>query len=412
MSIPAPPVIQLGASIAVATTTELGTLDVSHLNPGTQVFVSADNSLWTLEISTATVGAGVVAVAGITGWRWIEQGGTSGFVTLAQLADVSATSGATLVGVNANGGMFSEPDLQHVLQEDVVLKVPLAATDGTGGASLVGIQDTGGYFTGTVVETALQELGAGSAGKQTVANPTEFTESTGNVFGVNLSDAGTNSTSILANYKHQTSGAAAAGFGSIIKTQLENAAGALIDAVSFLHRWVTATGGAEDSALDIQAARAGTQTTLATFSGKNASGNYPVSYPARNADTISIAYTAAGDQEIHKLGASGNLYHRIADRAGATMGVAMTQLYSSLLMVQNTVGDVPDTILGPNSGLAANAVNGYVWIPTVTGTGAQTGTPTLTTGNFANHVPLVFNTTDSKLWIRTAAGTWKSVLFV
>jgi hypothetical protein len=115
-------------------------------------------------VSTASIGAGVIAVAGVTGYRWIEQGGASGFVTLAQLASTAADSGASKVGVNADAGRYSQPDLQSVLNIDMVAKVDLAAIDGTGGQSLIGTQNTGGYFSGThSSETYLQSAGAAIA---------------------------------------------------------------------------------------------------------------------------------------------------------------------------------------------------------------------------------------------------------
>jgi len=155
---------RIGAIIVVADSTELAALDPSGLTLGSEVYKTDDDSYWELKVSSASLGSTVIAVNGISGLRWILRVAAAGFVTLAQLADTSVTSGATLVGVNANGGMFSEPDLQHVLQEDVVLKAALAATDGTGGTSLVGTQNTGGYFSNTHgTETYLQAVGAANA---------------------------------------------------------------------------------------------------------------------------------------------------------------------------------------------------------------------------------------------------------
>ena len=158
---------RVGAIIVVADSTALAALDPSGLTLGSEVYKTDDDSYWELKVSSAALGSTVIAVNGISGLRWLLRVAAAGFVTLAQLADTSVTSGATLVGVNANGGMFSEPDLQHVLQEDVVLKANLAATDGTGGASLVGIQDVGNYYTATAVEGALQETGATNATQTT-----------------------------------------------------------------------------------------------------------------------------------------------------------------------------------------------------------------------------------------------------
>jgi hypothetical protein len=164
------PPYEIGASLVVDTTAELALLPVDFLNFGSQVYVNEDNVFYTLTNSDDAPGPGIIAVYGrVGGSRWIENGGATGFVTFADLSSTTVDSGATLIGVNSNDGMFSEPDLQHVLQEDVVLKTVLAATDGSGGAQTVGIQDVGSYFTGTNVEAALQELGAKDAGEVTLA---------------------------------------------------------------------------------------------------------------------------------------------------------------------------------------------------------------------------------------------------
>lgn len=160
---------RIGSGLSVVTTGDLALLSPDNLTIGTGVYVTDDDKFYTLTTSTEALGPGVVEVLGTVGARWIENGGSTGFVTFADLADTTVDSGATLIGVNSNDGMFSEPDLQGVLQEDVVLKTVLAATDGTGGASLVGIRDVGSYFTSTVVEGALQELGAAAASEVTLA---------------------------------------------------------------------------------------------------------------------------------------------------------------------------------------------------------------------------------------------------
>jgi hypothetical protein len=413
MSTPAPPVIQLGSSIAVATTAELGTLDASHLNPGTEVTVTADNSLWRLSISSASVGAGVVAVAGITGWRWLEQGGTSGFVTLAQLADTTVTSGATLIGVNANGGMFSQPDLQHVLQTDVVLKANLAAQDGSGGASLVGIQDVGNYFTGTVVETAMQELGASRATdetnialKQTKAAPAPFTTTTGQLVEIDLSDAGTNTASVATVTAHDTSGTAAAGFGTIDKNRLENASGTMKDATQTTSRWVVATNAAERAAVDVSAMVGGTMTKLATFSGGDtAQAEAPLILPGANSSEQTILFTGAGNQTLYKTG-SGRM---VVTAEGAISFVAGS---STGLVIQNpNSGQPTDIKLATASDLGNAAIQGFVFLPVSTTTGAPTGVPAQSTGFFANSTPVFINQADKKLWAYFASGGWKSITF-
>lgn len=166
-----------GAQISVADSTALAALDTDGFTIGTGVWNIGLQILFRLAVSTATLSSTVVATRDITGARWLADSGPGIGVTLAELASTSVTSGATLVGVNANGGMFSEPDLQHVLQEDVVLKALLAATDGTGAAT-VGVQDTGAFFAGTTVEAILADIGANYAKtsavalKLNIANPT------------------------------------------------------------------------------------------------------------------------------------------------------------------------------------------------------------------------------------------------
>lgn len=161
----------LGASLAVATTAELAVLPVDGMSPGTGVYNLETGSVWVLEINANVPGPGELAVFGITGALWIDSAGPvpGGFVTVAELASTDPTSGATMVGVNNPSARYSEPDLQHILDDDMVAKVDLAQTDGSGGASLVGIQDVGGYYSSNNDEGALQEIGASLALKATAA---------------------------------------------------------------------------------------------------------------------------------------------------------------------------------------------------------------------------------------------------
>lgn len=395
MSNPSPPVIQLGASIAVATTTELGTLDPSHLGLGTQVMVTADGSIWLLSKSTATVGAGVVAVSGVTGWRWLEQGGTTGFVTLAELADTTITSGATLIGVNANGGMFSEPDLQHVLQEDVVLKANLAATDGSGGASLVGVQNTGGYWANShALETILQTIGSGL-----------FSLGAAGKLELDVADATTATTSVVKLTTHTTSGVPAPGFGSIDKQQLKNAAGTLKDASQFVTRWTVATGGSERSSLDIGVTLGGTMTTVASFSG-GGGADASLNLPTANTSEQAILLTSAGNQSIYKTG-SGNF------AMGADASLSFVAGSSTGLLMNNpNPGQPTDIRLATSSDLGNTAIQGFVFMPVSTTTGAPSGVPAQLTGAWANSQPMFINRADKKLWCYFSSGGWKSVLFI
>jgi hypothetical protein len=61
-----------------------------------------------------------------------------------------------------------------------------------------------------------------------------------------------------------------------------------------------------------------------------------------------------------------------------------------------------NTFIGRQAALATTAINGFVSIPSTAGT--PTGVPTLKTGL----VPLVMDTSGSKLWAHIG-GTWKSV---
>lgn len=390
-----------GAAVSVASETSLGQLDIGGLTLGTEVYVQSTDTRWTLKISTAAIVDGVVAVLGVTGMRWIRQGDFGTFVTFGDLSSTAVDSGATLIGVNANGGMFSEPDLQGVLQEDVVLKVPLAAVDGTGGASIVGIQDAGGYFTGTTVEAALAQIGA--AGIQTIANPTEFTLSTGNVLSALLSDAATNAASAMRTWEHQTSGTAAASFGSKQLDRLENASGTMKDAVSMAIQWVTATNAVEDAKLTFTAMRGGTLTDLASMSGANASGNYPFAIPVSNTDEAAMAFTKSGNQDIVKVTA-GNLAIRARNATGAAVALSGST-YPCFQAVQRA-GYV-DAVVGPQANLGLADANGYLFVPTITtAAGAPTQAPeALPTGTTAT----VFNRFDSTQYAYINGTGWKGV---
>jgi hypothetical protein len=58
-------------------------------------------------------------------------------------------------------------------------------------------------------------------------------------------------------------------------------------------------------------------------------------------------------------------------------------------------------VIGPGSALAISATDGFLYIPACAG--APTGTPTANAGT----VPIVFDTTNSKIWIFN--GSWKGV---
>ena len=60
-------------------------------------------------------------------------------------------------------------------------------------------------------------------------------------------------------------------------------------------------------------------------------------------------------------------------------------------------------VCGPQSTLAVGATGGFLYLPTCAGT--PTGVPTAYTGK----VPMLYDTTNNKLWIYN--GSWRSATF-
>lgn len=390
---PSTPNQRVGAIINVADSTALAALDPSGLTVGTTVYTVDTDAYWDLKVSSAALSSTVVAVNGITGLRWLARSADSGFVTYAALADTSVTSGATLIGVNANGGMFSEPNLQLVLQTDVVLKVPLAATDGSGGAQLVGV-NTGGKYTSTNVESALDTE------VQTIKNPSQFTLTSGNLLSATLADAATNAASTIRRMSHTSSGTAAAGFGNKEIQTIPSSTGVARDATVMTHAWTTATNAAEDAQLKISALRAGSSVDLARFNGSSASGNAPLEILSHSVDDVAIAFTESHDQQIQKYN-GGDL----AFRARAGGSVYMASVNYAGMGVMPEANSLVDTFVGRNVGIGDAATNGLFWIPTLE-TAAWKPAALTPAGFLAHHAGLAFNVVDGKLYISGNGHLW------
>ena len=80
------------------------------------------------------------------------------------LASTSPGQGASLIGINDAGGLFTAAQVEAALQEVMTraqaspLTSTLASTSLGQGASLIGINDAGALFTASQVEAALQEV--------------------------------------------------------------------------------------------------------------------------------------------------------------------------------------------------------------------------------------------------------------
>lgn len=336
--------------------------------------------------------------------------------------DPNAGLVATSVAITAITELPGSTNAQEALQalatgagSSGVSPADLISTAAGKGASMVGIQDAGGFYTGVTAEAALQEIGTTNASqttaialKQTIADPSVTTLSSGHVVAATLTDAATATAPVISDLKHASSGTAAAGFGMSETKTLVSSTGVARIAAAINTTWVTATNAAEDALVTLQAMRGGAPTTVATLSGANASGNYPFALPVTNADGVAMAFTKAGDQEVHKAG-SGNMYIRSADHANSVIGFGGQQ-YLGFISFQREVSSFQDMILGQNIDPGVAATDGYVWLPAVGSTGDQTGVPANSGGFFAAKVPMIVNAIDSKLWIRFG-GTWKSVTF-
>ena len=75
------------------------------------------------------------------------------------LASTASGKGASLVGVEDSGDLFTGTTVEAILSE-IATYARLALTTNGNGAALIGVEDDDGYFTGDDVEAVLAEVGA------------------------------------------------------------------------------------------------------------------------------------------------------------------------------------------------------------------------------------------------------------
>lgn len=92
----------------------------------------------------------------------------------------------------------------------------------------------------------------------------------------------------------------------------------------------------------------------------------------------------------------------LTNTAGSESGdlIILTQSGGTAMSQKMRISGLGNIVAGAESALATGATDGFLYIPTVAGT--PSGTPTAYTAK----VPLVFDTTNSKLYIYTG-GSWK-----
>lgn len=83
-----------GAQLVVANSADLAVLDVSGFTLSTRVYNIAENAVFVLSPSTADVGDFVVAVAGVTGLRWLlETGAPVAWLLVYSSPDITRSQG-------------------------------------------------------------------------------------------------------------------------------------------------------------------------------------------------------------------------------------------------------------------------------------------------------------------------------
>lgn len=109
------------------------------------------------------------------------------------------------------------------------------------------------YDAGTV-------LGWSSTSDPAGTTDTRVTRDGAGLLQVKSSDAVTNAVTATLELNHQTSGTAAVGFGSSLRTELENASGTDIGASTIETLWSDATNATEDATITIRSVRAGSMS--------------------------------------------------------------------------------------------------------------------------------------------------------
>jgi hypothetical protein len=215
--------------------------------------------------------------------------GEVGEVTTAQLAATTIPSGASLVGIHDAGGLITATNVETAFQEvatniaantaAIALRVTTANLASTAlglGASLVGINDAGGLITATQVEAALQEIFTSNALKQTIADPSVSTISSGNVVQFTLLDAVTNAVSPIMRVAHTSTGTTAPGFGGALDFWLQADNGTLAVASRMQSVWLDPAIGSLDAAWSlVQRTGAGFSETFQNshFNSKSSAGS-------------------------------------------------------------------------------------------------------------------------------------------
>lgn len=174
--------VAVGSCIAVDTTAHLSTLDMTGITLGTKAFTIGTSETWELKASTASVSSIVLAVNGITGWRWVKTFapgantvfddamralGKSATPTLTQYSWMKlGTLQAGTITVPATpaidgGGLASGGTIQYVL--NCVSATPKASSwfvawrgKLTGTPSAAGATSFGGLFDGTGANGQIQ----------------------------------------------------------------------------------------------------------------------------------------------------------------------------------------------------------------------------------------------------------------
>jgi hypothetical protein len=114
--------------------------------------------------------------------------------------------------------------------------------------------------------------------------------------------------------------------------------------------------------------------------------------------------------KLLKAGAAANYYQFDPDTFTMSSGVAKiafpnSSMFQDISLVNLNFTMFGDMVVGASGALATSATRGFLQIPTCAGTpsGSLAG---LTTGKAA----MVLDTTGSKLWLSSVAGTWKGVV--
>jgi hypothetical protein len=187
-------------------------------------------------------------------------------------------------------------------------------------------------------------------------------------------------------------------FGSDTTVKLANAVSTLVKSLELVNSLTTNTAGSEASKWLIEVLQAGAQVTGLSVEGTKV--GIPDTLYFNGETTTNINRNASGSFFFHGAGSA----LAILSTTGLLLAAGLPITFSSTWSITSNfhlyiapLGTNGDVVIGAAGANATNSTNGFLQIPTCAG--VPTGTPSVASGK----VPLVYDSTDNKLYVYEGA---------